>query len=119
MKVLVKKCFKITGRGFVVEIQHSENGLPKGLKLLSENGQIWEIKSRVIFSHVENHNFFSIETQSPILIKFTDLEKRKESIDKILAKEKLNIFQYMIHNPTSTDSELNEEDLLQILEDFV
>ncbi len=89
--------------------------MQKGLKLLSDNGQIWEIKSRVVFSHIEIYKFFQNETQSPILFKFSDLEKLQESKESILENEKLNIFQYVVQNSSNSNTELSEEELLQIL----
>lgn len=98
MLVFVKECFKITGRGIVVELQHQENGLSNQTILHSKkNNLFWRVKGRIIFSHTTDlQKYFPVETLSRMLLSFNTKEKLEESQQSILEKEKRGIYQYLI-----------------------
>ncbi|MCH2217288.1 MAG: hypothetical protein MK076_04275, partial [Flavobacteriales bacterium] len=54
-EVITENSFKITGRGLILELKHSEKGLPKDTELTSEkSGFTRKILARVLFDHVAN-----------------------------------------------------------------
>jgi hypothetical protein len=112
-KAIMLESFSVAGRGVLVEMQHSENGLKQGTILHSiHSGLSWEIKSRVLFDHVmAAQKIFVNETISFMLLKFASTDKREESINNIKQKEASNIFQYMI-SPLGHEQKPEKEELL-------
>ena len=49
---ITENSFKVTGRGIITEIGHSENGLTKDIELISEkSGLAWKVIARILFDH--------------------------------------------------------------------
>ncbi|MCI5058392.1 MAG: hypothetical protein MRY83_19935 [Flavobacteriales bacterium] len=111
----IKGSFKITGRGVVVFIEHGEEGLPSGIKLISVNtNRTWLVKSRVLCDHaIGQHKIFPNETMDYAQMRFASEEKRLASIHKIKREESLGIYQYMI-TPVDHDEKPEEGEILNI-----
>lgn len=97
-KAICKESFTITGRGIILDLMHSEQGLKQGTILHSEKTKLeWELESRVLFDHaVDIQKVFENEFANFMLLRFASEEKRQESRNKIIKNEKNNIFQYLI-----------------------
>lgn len=95
---IIEECFNITGRGMVLELRHSEQGLAKGTELIAGNsGKIWIVKVRVLFDHaVHEQKIFAAESTDYMLLKFNTVEKRQSSIEAIKERESNNIYRYLI-----------------------
>ena len=51
-KAICKESFSITGRGIILNLMHSEQGLKQGATMDSEKTKLeWELESRVLFDH--------------------------------------------------------------------
>ena len=107
--------FKISGRVIIIELQHSENGLTKSIRLFSEkSGLTWEVIARVLFDHaVHEQKIFEVESTEYLLNKFESLEKRKKSIDDIKDRESNSIFQYLLR-PIGHDEKPEQGEKLKI-----
>jgi len=101
----------ITGRGYILDLVHNENGLLQGTILTSEKSKRqWELKARVLFDHaVDIQRVFNNEQTEFMLIRFSNSEMKEESRKKIKEKEDKNSFLYMIkpigHNEKPEDGE--------------
>lgn len=95
---LTENSFKITGRGIILELKHTQKGLAKATKLISENtDKVWKVKARILFDHaVEEQKIFETESTEYALVRFESPEKRQESIDAIKERESQNIYQYLV-----------------------
>lgn len=105
------KSFSITGKGLIVELQHFQRGLKKGTLLTSElSGLVWEVKSRILFDHLEGQQvIFENESIEYILLKFDSLIKRNQSLEDIRTNESKNIFQYYLKPVEHSNNPLEEE----------
>jgi hypothetical protein len=87
----------ISGRGFVLELQHYEHGLKQGTILRSKEGYHWKVLVRVLFDHVAGkHQVFIKEHIDFMLIRFNSEKEEQESIKQTTEKEKEHIFCYLI-----------------------
>ncbi|GAL83682.1 hypothetical protein MYP_909 [Sporocytophaga myxococcoides] len=95
---IVHSFFNIINRGFIIELQHNLNGLAQGAKLVSQRDKsIWEIRARILFDHaIEVHKKFGNENYEFVHISFKDFKDEEASINNILQKESLGIYQYFI-----------------------
>jgi hypothetical protein len=112
-KAITKDCFLITGRGLIIELSHSEDGLVKGTQLKSEiSGLTWIVESRVLFDHaIEQQKKLKNESIEYLLVRFTsDIEKEK-SIETIKEKEANNIYQYFLKFNEQKQKPLSGEEL--------
>lgn len=112
---LTENSFNITGLGIMVELQHLRLGLKKGTVLTSEqSGLSWEIKARVLLDHaIDEQTVFDSETAEFMLLKFSTIEKKEESIKNIKTRESQNIFQYYL-KPIEHSSKPQEKEKLRI-----
>lgn len=118
---LTGNSFNITGLGIVVELQHAQLGLKKGTVLTSEqSGLSWEVKARVLLDHaVDEQRVFDSEAVEFMLLKFSTIEKKEESVKKVITRESQNIFQYYL-KPIEHVSKPAENEKLSISNsDFV
>jgi len=97
-KALTKNSFELSGRGFVIELKHSLNGLKEGIVLISESSKLkWKIVVRILFDHAVHEQItFKCESVENSFSSFTNVEKRNKSIQDIVDRENQGIFQYMI-----------------------
>lgn len=95
---IIENSFMISGRGIVVELMHSELGLKKHTVLISKKSKLkWIVKARVLFDHAEQKQIiFESESVEYLLCSFNSIEKKNQSIQSILEKEKQQIFQYYL-----------------------
>ncbi|UTW67499.1 hypothetical protein KFE94_05150 [bacterium SCSIO 12643] len=116
-KVIVKNSFKISNLGVVAELQHHENGLPKGILLKSLNsGLSWSVRSRMLFEHaMEVHQIFAKENTEKTILRFGSIDQKKESIREIQVKEQSGIYQYVIE-PISHEQKPDQDMELMIIE---
>ena len=112
--IRVLQSFEIASRGFVVELQHNENGLPAGSILVSQKHKHqWKVGWRIIYNHMIKHSkIFEGETTSPVHLSFGSVEKMLESQRKNIEDEKQNIFHYWLEK---SDQKPEEGELLEIL----
>ncbi|MGB3465577.1 MAG: hypothetical protein WBA74_09915 [Cyclobacteriaceae bacterium] len=102
-QALTKNSFKISGRGIVLELRHSENGLAKGTELVAEkSGRTWKVIARILFDHaVGEQKVFEVESVDFILLKYRSTEKRQQSLNEMKERESQNIYQYLVE-PSGT-----------------
>ena len=95
---IIKDSFKITGKGIIINLKHSEKGLKKEQLLISnKSGLAWKVASRVLFDHaVHKQIIFENESVNHMLTKFENQSKEKESVKKITEDEAQGIFLYLI-----------------------
>ena len=95
---VIENSFKISGRGIVVELKHSENGLKEGTVLTSDKSKLnWTVKARILLDHaVHKQTVFDNESVEYLLCSFSSVEKKNKSIQSIVDKEKHGIFQYYL-----------------------
>lgn len=98
VKAICKESFTIAGRGIILDLMHSEQGLKQGTILYSEKTKLeWSVECRVLFDHaVDIQKVFENEFANFMLLHFANEEKRQESRNKIIENEQNNIFQYLI-----------------------
>jgi len=110
---IIENSFKISGRGIVVDLKHSEEGLNKNTVLTSKNLKLqWIVKARVLFDHaVHKQIIFESEATEYLLCSFNSIDKKKDSIQSIVNKEKQGIFQYYLE-PVKHDNKPIEGELL-------
>ncbi|WP_299229740.1 hypothetical protein [uncultured Psychroserpens sp.] len=114
-KAITKDSFKITGRGIVLELQHSENGLSKETKLVSQkSGRTWKVITRVLFDHaLAEQKIFNNESTNYMLMRFNSDYEKQKSINRIKKKETENIFQYFV-NPIGHSEKPENGEILKI-----
>lgn len=97
-KAITKNCYNLSRIGKVVELQHRENGLPKGTELLLEkSGLTWKVLARVLFDHaVHEQVIFITESVEYALFRFESSHKREASIRNIKETESQYTFQYLL-----------------------
>jgi hypothetical protein len=96
--VFIIEQFHISGRGTIAYIKHQENGLPRGTKVLDQYGKLWIVEKRLLIHHAVNfQRFFENETLEEMLFSFSSVEKRNDSIEKIIKDEEDGVFQYLIN----------------------
>ena len=90
-KAICKESFTITGRGIILNLMHSEQGLKQGTILHSEKTKLdWEVESRVLLDHaVDIQKVFENEFANFMLLRFANEKQRQESRDKIIDNEKI------------------------------
>jgi hypothetical protein len=117
IKIYIRKSFKITGRGIIVEIQHHLSGLPKETRLMSSvSGLLWEVQCRVFYDHVnDKHVIFEKENFDYMRLTFSSEEKKQASIQQIIENERQRIFEYLI-KPIGHDEKPGDEEELEVME---
>ena len=97
-EAITEESFKITGRGVILELRHSEDGLPQGTELVSEkSGLTWKVRARVLFDHaVHEQKIFDSEFSEYMLMRFETPEKERKSIEEIKEREALGIYLYFL-----------------------
>ena len=88
-KAITKDRFTITGIGIILELQHSENGLLKDTKLISEkSGRTWMVVARILFDHaIAEQTIFDNESVEYMLMRFESDQKRQKSINEIKERD--------------------------------
>lgn len=114
-KAITKDSFTITGIGIILELQHSENGLLKDTKLISEkSGRTWMVIARILFDHaIAEQTIFDNESVEYMLMRFESDQKRQKSINEIKERESNTIFQYML-KPLGHSEKPEKEERLKI-----
>ena len=102
---ITEDSFRISGRGLILELNHLEEGLPKGTVLISDKtGLRWKVIARVLFDHaVQEQRIFESESVEYMLMRFETSVKRMKSIEGIKDREKQDIYQYFM-KPIGHDS---------------
>ena len=87
---IIKDSFKITGKGIIINLKHSEKGLKKEQLLISnKSGLAWKVASRVLFDHaVHKQIIFENESVNHMLTKFENQSKEKESAEPVKEESK-------------------------------
>lgn len=102
--------FQITGRGFLTELQHFENGLPPTTVVLDTTGNSWFVRSRVFSGNLMVFNeevVFDNESSTEHISKvISDNEKRKEDALREREKRERGIYWYFL---VPTDKKNNEK----------
>ncbi len=108
--------FKITGRGIVLELKHSEEGLSDGTKLVSEKSdKVWKVKARILFDHaVHEQKLFENEVTEYMLMTFKSAKLKQESIHQIKERESQKIYQYFI-SPINHEVKPEHAERLEII----
>ena len=114
-KAITKDSFTITSIGIILELQHSENGLLKDTKLISEkSGRTWMVIARILFDHaIAEQTIFDNESVEYMLMRFESDQKRQKSINEIKERESNTIFQY-ISKPLGHLEKPEKEERLKI-----
>jgi hypothetical protein len=88
--IYIVECFVITGRGIIAELQHFEEGLPKGTLIKCKTtGNTWLIKHRILFFHTgDMQQKFENETTEYSSFHFGNAEPRAISAKKIIERSK-------------------------------
>jgi hypothetical protein len=113
---IVENSFLITGRGIILELMHTEDGLGQGTLLESHiTDRSWVVKARILFDHAEEYQKkFNSEMTEFMLLKFKIIEEREKSIKNILMKEKNNIYQYLV-SPIGHEMKPENNERLKII----
>ncbi len=113
---IVHSFFNIANKGFIVELQHDLNGLARGTILVSQMvNSRWEIKARILFDHALNvHRKFTNENYEFVRLRFKDPQSEGVSISKIIQKESLGIYEYLII-PLGNNNVLDALEILNII----
>ena len=111
------ECHRTTHFGSIMEIKHTEPGLPKGLKLRGTRSSLeWIVDSRIIFSPaVLLHTRFDCETEVLMKIKMSPLSAITKFKQKIVDKERNCIYQYRL-TPVNHTSHPDKQDELCIVD---
>ncbi|MBO9701538.1 MAG: hypothetical protein J7604_15120 [Sporocytophaga sp.] len=112
----VHSFFNIANKGFIVELQHNLSGLTRGTILVSQMvNSKWEIKARILFDHALNvHKKFTNENYEFVRLRFKDPQSEGASITKIIQKESLGIYEYLII-PLGLNNVLDALEILNIV----
>ncbi|MCU0430929.1 MAG: hypothetical protein MUF42_13275 [Cytophagaceae bacterium] len=96
--VISKKIFRLQSRGFLLELQHTLSGLPKGSVLQSvESGLCWSVEARILFDHIKDQQKIGKgESLIHMISKFTSEEDQHKSAQELLAQESQGIYQYLL-----------------------
>jgi hypothetical protein len=116
--IKVLDSFIVRDRGIIAILQHQENGIPPDTILSEkENPEItWKVKARVLNGTLlveEKEICFENETElthtSPI---FTDTEKRKKAVSKLIKDRENNVFEYILYSKKDTSKPIKDSILI-------
>jgi len=107
----------LPGVGIIAELQHNENGLPKGTKLRDTNAkETFIVEKRVFDSSLMmagNETYFECETESTSISLHDDHETNNRYVESQMMKRRSKIFMYLLTNENNI-TEIAEKTVLTI-----
>lgn len=112
--IKVLHSFNMAGKGYMVELQHNENGLPAGTLLVSEKfPHHWKVAHRIVYHHMINKSkILGNEKVNYVKLGFASAAGMEESAMQMEEQEKQNIFHYWIEK---NEAKPEEGDMLEVV----
>jgi len=106
--------WNVTGFGIIAELKNIHNGLPKGTKLKSQkSGLTWIVESRIVETlAIDSLKRFQNETETPMHFNFKSVSKLENAKEKIIEKNRNQVFQYRLETNKQNEKPNNGEILL-------